>query len=168
MKPFTETQRFNQWWLWLIVIAVTGLYVYVLYQQLYLGEAFGNNPASNEMLPVFSAVPLLLIVFFVVLRLDTKIDADGVYYRFFPFQINYKLIKWNEIDKAYVRQYKPIIEYGGWGIRGWGKDKARNVSGNMGLQLTFKNGDKLLIGTQKAEEAGNALNEFFKQKTPGL
>lgn len=162
MKTFTETQRFTQWWLWIISIGISGLHVYGLYQQFYLGKPFGDNPASNEMLLVFSCIPVLLILFFVVLRLDTRVDADGVHYRFFPFQIKYKLKRWDELEKVYVREYKPIYEYGGWGIRGWGKDKARNVSGNVGLQLEFKNGDKLLIGTQKGEEMGIVVSEFRK------
>jgi hypothetical protein len=162
MKIFTETQRFTQWWLWLIIIGVAGLHVYGLYQQFYLGEPFGDNPASDEMLLVFSSIPVLLILFFVALRLDTRVDAEGVHYRFFPFQIKYKLKRWDELEKAYVREYKPIHEYGGWGIRGWGKDKARNVSGNMGLQLELKNGDRLLIGTQKGQEMESVVSEFRK------
>ncbi len=114
------------------------------------------------MLVVFSSVPALLILFFVLLRLDTKVDAEGVHYRFFPFQGNYKMKKWDEIEKAYVRHYKPMYEYGGWGIRGWGNDKALNVSGNVGLQLELKNGDKLLIGTQKEEEMKNTVVLFFR------
>ncbi|MBK8703741.1 MAG: hypothetical protein IPN33_08970 [Saprospiraceae bacterium] len=56
--------------------------------------------------------------------------------------------------KVYVRQYKPIAEFGGWGLRYSmsGKGRALNVSGNMGLQLEFKDGKKLLIGTQKPKE----------------
>jgi hypothetical protein len=162
MKPFTESQRFTQWWLWLIIIGVAGLHFYSLYQQFYLGKPFGDNPTSDEGLIMFSLIPALLIVLFLLLRLDTKVDTEGVHYRFFPFQLNYKLIKWDELEKAYVRQYKPIYEYGGWGIRGWGKDKARNVSGNMGLQLEMKDGDRLLIGTQKPEEMEKAVNAFWK------
>ena len=140
------------------------MHLYGLYKQFYLVEPFGDNPVSNEGLIMFSLIPALLIVLFLLLRLDTKVDAEGVHYRFFPFQINYKLKKWDEIENAYVRQYKPIYEYGGWGIRGWGKDKARNVSGNMGLQLDLKNGDKLLIGTQKGEEMEKAVEGYFPVK----
>jgi hypothetical protein len=165
MKTFTETQRFTQWWLWIILIGIIGLHIYGLFQQFYLGEPFGDNPASDEMLLVFSSIPVLLILFFVVLRLDTKVDAEGVHYRFFPFQIKYKLKRWDELEKVFVRQYKPIYEYGGWGLRGWGKDKALNVSGNMGLQLELKNGDRLLIGTQKREEMKKVVTLFFGTKS---
>lgn len=165
MKTFTETQKFRQWWFRLIITGIAILQVYGLYQQLFLGKPFGNNPISNEGLIMFSLIPLLIVVLFLLLRLDTKVDGEGVHYRFFPFQLNYKLKKWDEIKKAHVRQYKPILEYGGWGIRGWGKNKARNVSGNMGLQLEMNNGDKLLIGTQKEKEMEKAVEDFFPAKS---
>lgn len=72
---------------------------------------------------------------------------------------------WEQIDSAYVRSYNPIGEYGGWGIRGgklWSKSKGKaiNVSGDIGIQLELKNGDKLLIGTQKKEEARSVLATY--------
>jgi hypothetical protein len=61
-------------------------------------------------------------------------------------------------DKKFIKETK-IIEYGGWGIRKTfsGKGTAYNVKGKNGLQLVFKNGDRLLIGTQKAEELKETL-----------
>lgn len=158
MKPFNETQRFTQWWLWLLLIAIGLFHFYLIYEGLDNDERGSSFPVL-VVLSTFSA-----IVLFVILRLDTKVDAEGVHYRFFPFQLNYKLKKWDEIEKANVREYKPIYEYGGWGIRGWGKDKARNVSGNIGLQLELKNGDRLLIGTQKGEEMEKVVKGFRKTK----
>ncbi|ARV16965.1 hypothetical protein BTO07_16995 [Polaribacter sp. SA4-12] len=76
-----------------------------------------------------------------------------------------KLIPWNEIYKAGIRTYLPISEFGGWGLKGGfffnkGREKAINVSGNIGIQLILKNGEKLLIGTQKKEEAISVLNTY--------
>ncbi|MBC8644094.1 hypothetical protein H9W95_08645 [Flavobacterium lindanitolerans] len=65
------------------------------------------------------------------------------------------------MTKSYVRQYAPIAEYGGWGLRYdfMGKGKALNVSGNKGLQLKFTDNKKLLIGTNKPDE----LTEILKK-----
>ncbi len=164
MKPFTETQRFRQWWLWLVLLGIVALHLYGLYQQLYLGKPFGDNPASDKGLVALTGIFLLVLILFLLLRLDTKIDETGIHYRFFPFQLKYRTRKWSVIEKAYVRQYKPIWEYGGWGIRGLGRDRALNVSGNMGLQLELVGGDKLLIGTQKPEEM-EKLVLFYSSKT---
>jgi uncharacterized membrane protein YobD (UPF0266 family) len=39
------------------------------------------------------------------------------------------------------------------------KGKAINISGNRGLQLEFKDGKRLLIGTNKREDLKKALKE---------
>jgi hypothetical protein len=91
------------------------------------------------------------------LHLDTWISDDGIRYRFFPFHLKRHLIPWSDIRQAYVRTYKPIAEYGGWGIRGLFGDGAYNVKGNIGLQLELKNGKKLLLGTQYGEKIEELL-----------
>ena len=71
------------------------------------------------------------------------------------------------ISKVYVRKYSPLADYGGWGLRFSmsGQGKAYNVSGNVGLQLEFSNGKKLLIGTRKPDELSSVLNEMGQMKS---
>ena len=105
------------------------------------------------------ASALLIFIF----KLTTRIDENGIHYQFFPFQFKLKLISWNEITRAYVRIYDPVGEYGGWGLKGgWSKSKGKaiNVSGDIGIQLELKTGKKLLIGTQKKEEATKVLQTY--------
>lgn len=51
------------------------------------------------------------------------------------------------------------MDYGGWGFRFglFGKGRALNVSGNKGIQLVLTDGTRLLIGTNKPDEARQAL-----------
>jgi TATA-box binding protein (TBP) (component of TFIID and TFIIIB) len=53
-----------------------------------------------------------------------------------------------------------LLEYGGWGIKYGRKGKAYNVSGNRGVQLVFKDGKQLLIGSQRAEELAEAISSI--------
>ncbi len=98
-------------------------------------------------------------VFILNFRLDTVIKTDGIYIRFFPFHRTFRFYAWETLAKCYVREYSPIGEYGGWGLRYSmsGKGKAYNFSGSKGLQLEFFNGDKLLLGTRKPEEITTIL-----------
>jgi hypothetical protein len=156
---FSETQRFRQWWLWLILIAVNGPMLYGLFSQLILGRPFGNHPADNYSLLIATLSTLLVSLLFLYLRLETQITTDGIYVRFFPFRIRFRHYPWREIRRSYVREYSPLGEYGGWGIRfGFaGRGKALNVSGNKGLQLLFIDNSRLLIGTSHPEELARAL-----------
>jgi hypothetical protein len=103
---------------------------------------------------------ILISLLFNYFHLETNLKKDGIYVRFFPFQLKFKYYNWSNIKKSYVRQYKPILEYGGWGWRMSisGKGKALSISGNHGLQLELLDDKKILIGTKRPEELTKALN----------
>lgn len=147
---FSEKQRFNQWWLWAILIGINFLFLYVAIFQ------------PNIFFTFSFVFTLILTVLFLSFRLDTQITAENIYVRFYPLQLKYREYMWSEISKCTIRQYSPIGEYGGWGLRGFGKDKAINISGNYGLQLEFKNNHKLLIGTNKIKELTDAVGKIGK------
>ncbi|MBK7477116.1 MAG: hypothetical protein IPI11_14350 [Haliscomenobacter sp.] len=97
--------------------------------------------------------------FLLSIKLATSITREGILIRFSPFVKRF--IPWEEVEKAYVRTYRPILEYGGWGIRfGAGGSRAYNISGNQGLQLVLKNGKKILVGTQKTESLALVLRNL--------
>ena len=69
-----------------------------------------------------------------------------------------------EIDRFEIREYKPIKEYGGWGMKQGkkGVGKAYSVSGNIGLQLYLTNGKKVLIGTQRRDAMLRAIRKMME------
>ncbi len=157
---FKEKQQFKRKWVVAVVAIPLFIAIWGIIQQIFLGRPFGNNPAPDLVLVLFSVIPVLLLVFFFMLTLYTRINHEGIYYRFAPMQRQSRLIKWENIDKVFVRKYRPIAEYGGWGFRIGRGGKALNTSGNMGLQIIFKDGKKLLIGTQKPEELDRVLKKL--------
>jgi len=163
---FRENQKFNQWWIWILLIGVNGLTGYGVIQQVMLGQPYGDHPGSNSELLLVFGLTLLIAFLFFSLKLETVITRDGIDVKFFPFYLKFRHYSWPEIQKLYVRKYNPIMEYGGWGIRGFGRNRALNVSGNMGLQLELKEGNRLLIGTRKAEELGDVLKQLNQNNPP--
>lgn len=163
---FTERQRFKQWWLWFILLGINGLFLFGVIKQVVGGEPYGDKPMSNTGLIITTALTVFLTFLFVSFRLETIIRKDGIYVRFFPFHLKFRHYAWEKLTKSYVRQYAPIAEYGGWGLRyGFmGKGKALNVSGNKGLQLKFTDNKKLLIGTNKPDELTEILNKLGQLK----
>ncbi|HYK55746.1 MAG TPA: hypothetical protein VEV15_04655 [Flavisolibacter sp.] len=166
---FTEKQYFRQVWVWIVLLSMNGYLIFALVKQAVLKQPLGARPKSTEELVVGTAIVLLVTLLIAVIRLETEIKEDGVYYRFFPFQLKMKRIAWDRISKAFVRQYKPLVEYGGWGIRIgiFGSGQAFNVSGNKGLQLIYDNGKKFLIGTQKPEALQMALLQIGRLSNEG-
>ncbi|WP_189663039.1 hypothetical protein [Polaribacter sp. IC073] len=161
MKVFKEEQRFTQTWL-IIILAVSIIVPITVVIKKYL-EVDSNLSTTKFVLTLIGILVSVAIVF--SFKLITRIDEKGIHYQFFPFHFSLKTISWNEISKAGVRTYLPISEFGGWGLRGGfffnkGKEKAVNVSGDIGIQLILKNGEKLLIGTQKKQEAAHVLKTY--------
>ena len=159
MKVFKEEQRFRQ--VWLMVLLGFSLLVTV---GLIINEYIKDNTSmtTNEFLgSLIGIIASVLLIF--IFKLSTRIDEKGIHYQFFPFHFSMKTLLWSEITKAEIRTYDPIGEYGGWGLRySFNKKKgnAVNVSGDIGIQLTLKNGKKLLIGTQKKEAVSSVLKTY--------
>lgn len=157
---FTETQKFRQWWLWFILAVIKVTMGFFIVTQVLVGKPFGSDAADNIALLASFLFMLILSFLFFIMRLETRISDTGIAVRFYPFQLKFRNYKWEDVEEAYLREYSPISEYGGWGIRYslTGKGMALNVSGRMGLQLVFKSGKKLLIGTSKPEDIMQILS----------
>lgn len=142
---FQESQKMNIWWLWLIMFIIFSLITYKLFID-----------QDHEFWIPFVGIILGILVL-TILRFDTVIDSKGIHYKYRPFHLSFQTITWEAIDKIEVRNYKSIIEYGGWGIRGWKTNRSYTMSGNEGIQLYLKDKRKILIGTQR----GSVVNELL-------
>ena len=154
---FEESQRFNQWWIWAIILGVMCVSVYALMETIQMGESLFNWTNFSGLIPVF-IIPGL----FYSLALKTRVEENGIYVRFIPFHLKEIFIAWDQLDECYIRTYNPLGEYGGGGIKYGlgGAGKVYNVSGNQGLQLVFKDGARLLIGTKKPQELQEIINKL--------
>jgi hypothetical protein len=104
---------------------------------------------------ILSIVPLLLLA-----SVHLRIEKKGIYINYFPFHLKPLYFGWSEIDHFELRKYDPLSEFGGWGLKGTKRNRAYNVSGDMGLQITLKNGRKLLVGTANPKKMEVALLEI--------
>jgi hypothetical protein len=162
---FKEVQKFHQFWIWALLTIVIGLWAWGIYVQIILGQPWGSKPASDSVLIALSIIPVIIFVLFLIMRLETEITNEGVYFQFFPFHLKKRFIDWHDVSKAYVREYKPVKEYGGWGLRkGLKSGVAYNVSGNIGLQLEMKDSSRILIGTSHAKDLENFIRQMNEAK----
>lgn len=162
---FKEEQRFRQLWIWILVLLASTLPWIGLVIQVIFRQKLGNNPAPDWLLILIWLVfGIGFPLFFYTLRLITEVRKDGIYLKFFPFHRKFKIYLYNQIKSYEVRKYKPIREYGGWGIRYGFGGMAYNVYGNKGIQLILKSNKKILIGTQKPDEFYRAIS----QVNPGI
>ncbi|MBL7967278.1 MAG: hypothetical protein JNK09_09765 [Prolixibacteraceae bacterium] len=166
---FSEKQQFRQWWnILLILVATVPAMVfsgYALYQQTVNGIQVGDEPAPNAVLAIFIVVMMALLWSYLAMKLEVWIDQEGIHYRFWPLIFKERLISIYEIQRYEIRQYRPIVDYGGWGMKKsfkWGR--AYNISGNIGLQLYLNNNKKVLFGTQRQQAILHAMDTVMAEK----
>ncbi len=98
-------------------------------------------------------------------KLETTVYPDRIEIRMAPF--SHRVFRPSEIAGAAARTYRPLREFGGWGIRGWGANRAYNVSGDQGVQLVLTNGNRILIGTQRPDELERAIASILANPPSG-
>ena len=150
---FREVQRFRQLWIWVVIIFLMGLSWYSFVQQIVAKIPFGTRPAPDliviAMWIFFGwAFPLMVLT----AGLTTEVRGDGIYIRYIPFHRKFRTMPFEAIQTYEARTYRPLKEYGGWGIRYGAAGKAYNVSGKRGVQLVLVSGRKILLGSQKPEQ----------------
>ena len=153
---FEEQQKFTQWWLWLLLATVAIVPFYAFFQMLFISDDFGENLLSDKSVLVTFLVFMIVIVFFLVVKLKTEIDQEELRLRFLPF--TKKTVKWSDVKSARVLKYGFV---GGWGIRLFTHyGTVYNTKGNKGLAIELENGDNFLIGTQKQEELSTVIENL--------
>ncbi len=169
---FREVQRFRQWWLMVLAVGLPLLgtlpLIYGFYQQIILGIPWParKDPMDDITLVIVTGIMIVanislpILVYFT--KLITEVRTDGVYIRFVPFHWSFLRISLDTVRAVHALTYRPLIEYGGWGIRYVKGGKAYNISGNRGVRLDFSNGKHLLIGSRNPEELVRAVEQVKK------
>ena len=162
MKIFQEKQFLNRWWLLMFILAIIVIVVGTAY--------YATRDADEDTALIVSLLSLAItapIVFgLLYLRLETLIDERGITAYFKPFGFTKKNFRWKNISECYVREYDPVKEFGGWGVRGLGQRwKSYNIYGNRGIQIVKKDGTRFLLGTQRPKAAKEIIKRYF-QTTP--
>ena len=158
---FREVQYIRRvWWIMLLVVGMAALMWWGFWQQIILGQPWGSNPAPDWMMwLLWLFVGVGMPVFFWIMKLVVEVRPDGVSIRYYP--LTRRLIPYDQIAQVTAREYSPIGEFGGWGIRGIpskSKKIAYNISGSEGVELMLVNGRTVMLGSQKAQELALAID----------
>lgn len=153
----------SQKWVWLLVgIVAAGCWA-AFVQQIIFGNEVGSQPAPNFVLW------LVLILFGVgmpwlmySMKLVTRLDSSHLVIRFRPLLT--RKIPLADIAECEARTYKPLRDFGGWGIRfSFKHGRAYNMFGNRGVQLILRDDKRILVGSQRADELAEAIRKAMKR-----
>lgn len=164
---FREEQYLRQPWLWALLGGEALLCLWAFVQQIVLGEPWGDNPASDPLLIVIVAVfGVGLPLAFLVMHLSVEVRQDRLLVRFFPLNLEHRTYSKEAIASHRAVAYRPLRDFGGWGIRYGGLGKMFSMSGDRAVLLELRDGKTLLIGSRRAEELDLAIS-MMSSSSPG-
>lgn len=161
---FHEVQHLRQLWLWLLILIPVVASWYMFIVQILLRHPVGNNPATDLVvwvMWVIFGIGFVLLLF--ATKLVTDVRQDSIYVSLFPFYS--RTIPLRDVVGYEVRAYRPLREYGGWGIRfaPW-KKRAYTMSGNRGVELKLSTGMCFLIGSQRSDELAEVIGYVMRSE----
>ncbi len=113
--------------------------------------------AMTMMGVAFALIWVNIMVF--AMKFETRITNRGIYYKYPPIVWKWKQVTYQELADWRIRKYSIWREFGGPGHKNklFKKEKGIIINGDQGLELTFKNGKRLLLGTQRPGELKIAI-----------
>jgi hypothetical protein len=140
---FSEEQRFRQVWLWAALAASSAVSLERWRRR------GGWVPAPGVLVSAAS------LGWFAWGRLAVRVGPGALEVRFAPFVR--RRVPLREVVSWQAVTYRPVRDYGGWGIRwrpgGW----AYTVSGERGVRIRLRDGGELLVGSRRPEELADAI-----------
>jgi hypothetical protein len=147
---FHEDQRFRRQIVGLLLAAL----IFVV--AVAVGAIVLARPDDAWLLAIAPVVVLIVAALISLSHLDVEVTDDGVRIAF-RYLWPTRRIRFEEIVGLQVRRYRPLLEYGGWGVRlgpaGW----AYSAGGDEGVQLRLRKGIPVLIGSRNPRELEAAI-----------
>lgn len=160
---YREEQNFG-WWVYglLALMAGVGLLCVLWKGQ---GGAEGVRMSWSGQVPLVLAVGLVLPAVLVlgVLRMTTEVTPAECRVWFGWVPTFHHTVTLTDVVKVEVVEYRPMADYGGWGIRrGRNGERVYNARGNRGVRLELGDGTRVLVGSQTPEELARAIEQGIR------
>tara|TARA_R110002050_G_scaffold258026_1_gene397187 strand:- start:5217 stop:5693 length:477 start_codon:yes stop_codon:yes gene_type:complete len=154
-NEFIESKKLNLRVVQLLLVLLLGFSVYALVLQIFTEATFANKDIPNWVLGLGIFLLLGLIASFASLKLDTKVNQDGI-------KVSFGILAneewpWAEIKKAQVQNFSFV---------GFGKRKSPqygtvlSTGGKQGLAIELKNGEKWLIDIKNRKDLEKLLKSL--------
>jgi hypothetical protein len=106
---------------------------------------------AARVMTVGSVVGVAVAVKLVLGGLTVLVQETRVFIHLGSAPLLHRKVPYADIEGLAPVQYRPIREFGGWGIRGWGKRKAWTARGDRAVVLTLVGDRELYIGSDRPQ-----------------
>ena len=131
-------------WVWILIwgacLAAAGATVH----------SAGRDPMSTTALVLTLGAVLLfpLLMSALFLCLDVEVRADRLFIAFGPLHLVRKRIAYRDMESVEAVTYRPIREFGGWGIRPMGRKTAWTIRGNKAVRIVLRSDKQVYVGSR--------------------
>jgi len=159
VSRFHEEQHFHDVLMGLLVLAM----LFVVFVTT-VAVVF-SRPNDALLLAIAPVVVVLVAALISLSHLDVDVTDSGVTIAFRHLWPT-RRISFGEIVGLEVKHYRPLIDYGGWGVRlgpaGW----AYTTGGDVGVKIRLRKGLPVLIGSRHPEELEAAIRAGVERQPP--
>ncbi|SFN57469.1 hypothetical protein SAMN04488519_10111 [Algoriphagus ornithinivorans] len=149
-RVFNENQNYRGTWV-MYLLLMTEVPILILLTVVLINS---DKDVTENLVGLTIASIAIIGTFLLIMniQLQTRIDDQGIHYKFFPFINKWRNIPREKIKSIDVIHYSPITDYGGWGLKGNKTTKAYSIVGDEGLLIDTGDSKKIMLGTQKGPE----------------
>jgi hypothetical protein len=130
--------------------------------QIFFHHPWGGPPVTNGGLLFLTILTLSVYVRLITIRLVTELRSERLSVAMKGLWRRVR-VPVADIREAAAIEFDPVREYGGYGVRSGPRGQAYIASGKQAVQLELRDGRKLLIGSQRAEELARGIVEAQRQ-----
>lgn len=157
---FIEVQKYRAKWFWALNIGLLIFIGYLFIKHVVLGHPFQGEEAPATDFTVKLITILAVIVVFLLLKLTTRADDTGLHYQLFPLHFKPKTLLWEEIEGCQLTDIADARGFSAWGLSFIGKKNPSYILvGSKAVEITLRSGKKLLLGSPRAEELVEIINQ---------
>lgn len=156
-QVYKETQSYRGTWIMYFILLVELPTIILLLTFFLLAE---DKAEVGFALAIVGGMMSLIFLFIFNLKLETRIDQNGISFKYFPFVRSWRKYPKKSIKTISVINYNPITNYGGWGLKGNSTTKAYSILGDRGLLFDVGEEKNIMIGTMKAKELEEYLSSW--------
>jgi hypothetical protein len=154
---YREEQPFARTWVWIPVVIVVAVAWYFFFREMVWSPEGSRAPVGLWIM--FIAVGVLTPALFFSMRLIVTLNRRTFLIRMWP--LYRRTVPVADIVSVEAVTYRPILEFGGWGVRYSLKRRAwgYTVSGKEGVQLELANGKRILVGSKENTRLASVLEQ---------
>lgn len=147
LMQFTEEQRFSPKLISLVSASVAIL----------VGLGLWLTPPEDRLPALIVALLAVAIIpaFYFVFKLRTRTGVGELEVRF-PFNLG-TTIPLSDIAAVDAVRYRPLRDFGGWGVRLGREGTMYSASGDRAVKLTLKCGRIIFVGSQRPDDLARAI-----------